>query len=123
MLYLIFLFQVMNDFAAIRSALAICFQFQQGRDISLKFLFCFSVYIENGRSTAASTFSFNQATGGLWSIKVSQIECSSLSRALPECHQYVTGTAGTLTSYNYPNTQLKNTKFNFCVRTEKGNGC
>ena len=42
--------------------------------------FPFSVYIEQGRSSTASTLTFTIATGGTWKIKVSQIECSNLMR-------------------------------------------
>ena len=80
----------------------------------------FSVYVENGRSSAASTFSFNQATAGVWNIKVSQIECSSHSKAPADCDQYLTGVSGIATSYNWPNTQLQSTAYVYCFRREQG---
>ena len=43
---------------------------------------CFQVYVDNGRSTSSATVTFNIAgtSAVSWSVKVSQIECSSLAR-------------------------------------------
>ena len=58
----------------------------------------FLVYVEQGRSTTATTLTFTTAsTSGItWKAKVSQIECSSLSRGDPDCNQYITGKSGTV---------------------------
>ena len=64
---------------------------------------------------------FTIATGGTWKIKVAQIECSNLARAYPDCDQYVTGATGTISSYNWPNIQLKAKDYQHCIRREQGN--
>ena len=53
-------------------------------------------------------------------MKVSQIECSSLARANPDCNQWFTGISGVLQNYNYPNIILQKRTFNTCIRQEKG---
>jgi len=78
------------------------------------------IYFENARSTSTSTVSFTIATGGTWKIKISQIECSSLARALPDCDQYVTGVTGVISSYNWGTIQLQNKDFTHCIRKEAG---
>jgi len=78
------------------------------------------IYVENARSTSATTLTFTIATGGTWKIKVSQIECYSTSRAYPDCDQFMTGISGTVASYNWPNVQLRNTDWNICIRREEG---
>ena len=40
------------------------------------FILFLPVYVEQGRSTTATTLTFTIATGGTWKVKVSQIECS-----------------------------------------------
>merc|ERR1712223_1725410 len=80
----------------------------------------FHIYIENARSTTASTLAFTIVTGGTWKIKVSQIECSNLARAYPDCDQYVTGPTGTISSYNWPNVQLRAKDYQHCIRREQG---
>ena len=79
------------------------------------------VYLENARSTTATTLAFTIATGGTWKIKVAQIECSNLARAYPDCDQFVTGATGTISSYNWPNIQLKAKDYQHCIRREDGN--
>ena len=60
-------------------------------------------------------------TGGTWKIKISQIECSSLSRAYPDCDQYVTGVTGTIASYNWHGSvQLRAKDYQHCIRREAG---
>ena len=59
-------------------------------------------------------------TGGTWKIKISQIECSSTSRAYPDCDQYVTGATGTISSYNWANVQLQAKDYQHCIRREEG---
>ena len=51
---------------------------------------------------------------------MSQIECSSLARGDPDCNQYITGQSGTVTSYNWPNIQLRSKTHNICIRRELG---
>ena len=81
------------------------------------------VYLENARSTTATTLAFTIVTGGTWKIKVSQIECSNLARAYPDCDQFVTGASGTISSYNWPNVQLRAKDYQYCIRREQGNWC
>jgi len=80
------------------------------------------VYIEQGRSTTATTLKFATGTagGGSWKMKVSQIECHSLARANPDCNQWFTGISGVVQSYNWPNVMLQARHFNTCIRREKG---
>jgi len=78
------------------------------------------IYVENARSTTATTLSFTIATGGTWKIKIAQIECSSTSRAYPDCDQFITGVTGTVSSYNWANVQLKNKFYTHCIRKEAG---
>ena len=65
--------------------------------MSCFFLF-FLVYVEQGRSTTATTLTFTTAsTSGItWKAKVTQVECSSLARGDPDCNQYITGASGTV---------------------------
>merc|ERR1711981_761487 len=78
------------------------------------------IYIENARSTSTTTLAFTIATGGTWKIRVAQIECHNLARAYPDCDQYLTGVSGIVKSYNWPNIQLRNTDYTFCIRREVG---
>ena len=78
------------------------------------------VYFENARYTTTSTLTFTIVTGGTWKIKISQIECSSTSRAYPDCDQYVTGATGTISSYNWANVQLQAKDYQHCIRREEG---
>ena len=82
----------------------------------------FLVYVEQGRSTTATTLTFTTAsTSGItWKAKVSQIECSSTSRGDPDCNQYITGASGTVNSYNWPTVQLASKTANICIRRELG---
>jgi len=80
------------------------------------------LYIEQGRSTTATTLTFTTAsTSGItWKARVSQIECSSLARAYPDCNQYLTGASGIAYSYNWPSIQLSSKAHNICIRRELG---
>merc|ERR1719464_1359101 len=80
------------------------------------------VYVEQGRSTTATTLTFTTAsTSGItWKTKVTQIECSSLARADPDCNQWFTGASGSVTSYNWPSIQLISKTHNMCIRREAG---
>merc|ERR1712038_699610 len=78
------------------------------------------IYLENARSTTATTLAFTIVTGGTWKIKVSQIECSSYARAYLDCDQFITGVSGTISSYNWPNVQLRAKDYQYCIRREQG---
>jgi len=80
------------------------------------------VYIEQGRSTTATTLTFTTAsTSGItWRAKVTQIECTNLGRGHPDCNQYFTGASGTVQSYNWPTIQLDSKTHNICIRRELG---
>jgi len=80
----------------------------------------FHLYFENARSTSTSTLQFTIVTGGTWKIKVGQIECSNPTRPYPDCDQFFTGVSGTVTSYNWPNVQLRAKDYNICIRREEG---
>ncbi|KAK3861929.1 hypothetical protein Pcinc_032157 [Petrolisthes cinctipes] len=59
-----------------------------------------------------------------WRIRVTQLPCSSASRAPPNCLQYHTEYSGTIRSYNYQNTsglhQLGDQQYTTCIRTREG---
>ena len=78
--------------------------------------------MEQGRSTTATTLTFEVAstTGITWKTKITQIECENLSRADPDCNQYITGLSGTVQSYNWPSIQLQSKTHNICIRRESG---
>merc|ERR1712038_570871 len=79
------------------------------------------LYVEQARSSTATTLKFTIATGGTWKIKVSQIECSSVSKAPSDCDQYLTGISGNVISFNwYGAVLLRNKDFTACIRREKG---
>jgi len=80
------------------------------------------VYVEQGRSTTSTTLTFTTAsTSGItWLAKVTQIECSSLARADPDCNQWFTGLSGVVQSYNWPSIQLVSKTHNICIRREAG---
>jgi len=82
------------------------------------------IYFENGRSSSTSTLAFTistSTTGATWNIKVTQIECSSTSRAPTDCAQYITGASGYITSYNWQKKeQISGNLYTYCVRREKG---
>lgn len=88
------------------------------------------MYIDAGNANVlAATLTFATVTGSttMWRVKVSQIECSSSSRAPNGCLQYFTGQRNTVTSYNFDGTaacvtgcQLANQDYNNCFRTEAG---
>lgn len=60
------------------------------------------------------------ATNRSYRIKVSQIECSNLSRPPAGCTQYFTGTTGTVESFNFGNTMQGGLFYTTCVRQEAG---
>ncbi|XP_023341394.1 uncharacterized protein LOC111711301 [Eurytemora carolleeae] len=57
-----------------------------------------------------------------FSVKVTQIECSSLSKASDGCVQYFTGVNGQFSSFNFnagSGLQLSNTDYTVCIRMER----
>lgn len=88
------------------------------------------MYVDAGQAnTLAATLTFATVAGStsIWRIKVSQIECSSSSRAPNGCLQYFTGNFNTVMSYNFDGTntcatgcQLANQDYQNCFRTEAG---
>merc|ERR1712032_950288 len=57
-----------------------------------------------------------------FSVKITQIECTSLAKAADGCLQYYTGVAGRVESFNYNNAaglQLSDTDYSVCVRMER----
>jgi len=67
-----------------------------------------------GSSSAATTSAFT--------IKVTQVLCSSKLKAPQGCLQYFTGTTGTITTYNYQSgagVLLVNQDYSICVRSER----
>ena len=68
-----------------------------------------------GAASTAGTSAFT--------IKVTQIECSSKNLAPSGCLQYFTGTTGTINTYNYNSgagTLLNNQDYSACVRSVCG---
>ncbi|XP_050697509.1 uncharacterized protein LOC126985948 [Eriocheir sinensis] len=59
-----------------------------------------------------------------WRIRVTQLPCSSPSRAPSNCLQYYTDYSGTIKSFNYQNTvgrhQLAAQNYAICIRTRDG---
>jgi len=82
------------------------------------------MYVETGRSTTATSITLATITGSTsqsWNIKVSQIECDSLTRAPDGCTQYFTGNTGTITSYAFPSSvELRSQEMSACIRAEEG---
>jgi hypothetical protein len=80
------------------------------------------VYVEQGRLTTATSLDFTVAASGsaTFKIKVTQIECSSTSRADPDCNQWITGRSGTFQSYNWPTLALQGKTYSTCIRQEAG---
>merc|ERR1712193_571694 len=84
------------------------------------------LYIHNDGAATVSTLTvtLGSATSGRkWKIKVTQIECDSMSLAPPGCLQYYTGSSGTITSFNGASTtnqMLQNQQYTACIRTEAG---
>lgn len=94
----------------------------------------YHVYVELGKEAAAtSTLTFNWGTlptGGTrkWEIKVTQLECTSLSRPNEGCLQYYTGTTGRIETFNYNQAgtakqHLRNQNYNVCIRKAAGFSC
>jgi len=65
------------------------------------------------------------ATAADFSIKVTQVECTSKTKSPSECTQYHTAASGTINSYNYQSgsgtgTHLGNQNYAICIRPERG---
>lgn len=63
--------------------------------------------------------STSSATTSAYTIKISQIECGSKILAPNGCTQYMTGTSGTLETYNYNSANgqlLQNQDYAVCIR-------
>jgi len=81
------------------------------------------IYLETARKTTDQILKFTigaTTTVATWRIKVAQVECFSTSKAPTDCYQYLTGVSGTITSLNYPNSVLEETRYTSCVRREAG---
>lgn len=73
--------------------------------------------ILNGNIGSAST-----ATTSSFTIKVTQVECTSKRAAPSGCTQYFTGDSGTIETYNYNSAAgvlLANQDYSMCIRTER----
>lgn len=58
----------------------------------------------------------------LWRIRITQVECTSVSRADPGCLQYHSAVNGRIRSFNYDPSagrQLSNQDYSVCIRTER----
>ena len=63
--------------------------------------------------------SSSTATTSAFTIKVTQVPCSSKTKAPQGCLQYFTGNTGTITTYNYNSAGgvlLTNQDYSICVR-------
>merc|ERR1711953_417411 len=80
------------------------------------------LYLETARKTTNQELTFTVAAAGsaTFRIKISQIECSSISKAPTDCLQYFTGASGTVTSLNYPTVLLSGIQYTICTRKEEG---
>jgi len=64
----------------------------------------------------------SSATASAFTIKITQIECSSKTKAPDGCSQYFTGTTGTISTYNYnagAGVLLNNQHYSACIRAER----
>ena len=81
------------------------------------------VYVETGRSTTATTLTFDSTMASSWRVKVSYIECNSRSRAPEGCLQYYTGVSGEFKSFSFNDmdtNMLFSTDYCLCIRRENG---
>jgi len=88
------------------------------------------IYLEIGAAdtdTADLEFTFDgtNTNGRQFEIKVTQIYCNSASRPPDGCLQYLTGTDGRLTTFNFASNtaHLANQDYKICIRQEKGFCC
>jgi len=95
------------------------------------------VYLDAGSGTTGATLALTTLATDVadgtknWRIKVSQIECTNVSRAPPGCLQYMTGVTNIFTSFNWDGTplngvttpgarQLADQNYRLCFRQEQG---
>jgi len=85
------------------------------------------MYVEAGAhssSNAVLTLTLSGSTARRWKIKVSMIECDSLSLPPQGCLQYHTGATGTVKSFNWDDStayeHLNNQHYRACIRQERG---
>ena len=82
----------------------------------------FPVYLHASPQCNVLTANFGSsstATTSAFTIKVSQVPCSSKTKAPQGCLQYFTGSTGTITTYNYNSAGgvlLTNQDYSICVR-------
>jgi len=84
------------------------------------------MYVDMGLATSnpitLTVVSSGNSFSRSFSIKVTQIDCTSLTKAGDGCLQYFTGVSGNVFSYNYNDgsgLQLSNTDYTICVRMER----
>jgi len=83
------------------------------------------MYVEADQNCNILNANFGSASTagtGAFTIKVTQIECSSKTRAPRGCTQYFTGTTGSISSYNYQSGNgvlLYNQNYEACFRSER----
>jgi len=71
---------------------------------------------------AANIGSSSTATTASFTIKITQVPCSSKTKAPNGCLQYYTGTTGTITTFNYNSAAgvlLTNQDYSACIRSER----
>lgn len=76
-------------------------------------------------STLQYLRSTSDTTTAAFTIKITQIECSSKNKAGDSCTQYHTASTGTINSYNYQSgagtgQHLGNQDYAICIRAERG---
>jgi len=80
------------------------------------------MYSETGQQTQAGTIAIQSSTTAQtrrFKIKVTQIECNSISKAPIDCVQYFTASSGTIESYNFGRI-LRNQHYDYCFRQNIG---
>ena len=66
------------------------------------------------------TFTWSSSSPRSWNIQVQQLSCAAAWRPQEGCLQWVTGTSGSLQSYNYRGgLHLASHYYNICIRTEQ----
>jgi len=81
------------------------------------------IYVETGRSTTATTLTFDPTAASSWRVKVSYIECNNPRRAPEGCLQYFTGASGDFKSFSFNDmdtSMLLDTDYSVCFRRERG---
>ena len=66
------------------------------------------------------SFTWSSSSPRSWNIQVQQLSCAAAWRPQEGCLQWVTGTSGSLQSYNYRGgLHLASHYYNICIRTEQ----